>query len=560
MENALRSISAAAKNELELKYLNFCKDFVEEEGVPLFVTDDIFRWSDEFFASTALILKHMPEHLQFEYRNCSPEEISDFLPAHNILYRNLDLRLQGMPFSQIQDGKKCDVPMDKIMSQNAMAARWGVPSFDHIPEAASTPLIGALGTDIEKRRLTGHPIAVPTMFGHNYAVDPERKAFLDCIFNRIKLYLIINQRNIKNKVLRLKMISVVINKDSLCPWARVVDSVFFSNAPCTNRSKFSRLIVWFRFLQERYELIDHQWSTLNSRAWQIASMFVLIKRGHFRNYFFVAFGERSTNDPETDHHYYSIVTEISKALKVYELTDFTLTAPKSVLGKIEKGKKIGRKTVSQKSTPVPLNLWLQFTASLFHSGVAEKKLFAILGLLNFLTIARFDEVVSLHFSQLQIQTRQISLTKSVKVLPIRLEHSKVGVQEYEIPVITKWELLNLEILLEQLRPFVRPNHLSLRELIVDSLSPLTNAKFNHLMDVFWPEFLSQPHIFFDPAGTKFRSHSLRKLSSTFYIDVLGFDKNYIRILYGHSETSRTLENVYRVKSRPQLVQEARWNF
>ena len=106
---------------------------------------------------------------------------------------------------------------------------------------------------------------------------------------------------------------------------------------------------------------------------------------------------------------------------------------------------------------------------------------------------------------------------------------------------------------------MQPNHRDLRDLNLKPFKNLSNGAFNSAIEEYWNEFLETTPLSFDPMGTHFKSHTLRKLSADFYIEILGLDKNYVRILYGHKETSRTLETVYMRKSRFQLTQEAYWH-
>ena len=529
-------------------------DFVK--GHPRFVTNDPFRWADIFFNSTSAILNKLPEHIEITFRNIPQGDIETLHPQAQVLYQNAFVQLQNCPCS-FADEYDLPIPLEALMSWYKLNVQADIDALRGVVDAQVSPFLLIRGTSWEDLDSSPVPFMFPTLRGYTIESTGEGN-FLQSYFHRVKMYMVMNSRNIKNKELKNHMQSFILDKSTLCPQARVVDNSFFNNQANTNRSKMSKLVKWFLFLKDRLNLLDHNWSVLNTRAWRVSSIFTLIERGFFRNFFFPAFAEFSTNDANTDDQYFSVITEISKAMHVYELSEKTLVAPKSVLSKIRHAKNLNKKTVAQASTHVPLNLWLTFVMELFYSENEEQHCFAILCLINFLTVSRFSEFFSLHWSQINVQLRTPNEYKTVRVLPIKLQHSKVGKQEYEIPICPIWKLLDLEILLQYLKIFVKPNHLSIKELTIPSLSPLTNAKFNQKLQKYWTQFISQPGHFFDPRGTKFTSHTLRKLSAVFYLDILDLDINYVRILYGHKETSQTLEKVYLTKSRPQLVQEAYW--
>ena len=268
--------------------------------------------------------------------------------------------------------------------------------------------------------------------------------------------------------------------------------------------------------------------------------------------------EQSDNQWDTDKHYLSAIKEINSLQRIYELTNQILVAPTAITSKIVRRKVQLKKTKSQTSTPVPLMLWFELMTDLLHSDKQIDVILSLFGLINFLTISRFNEVISFQVSQLIFFNRQIAPEREARVLAVDLKKTKTGAQYYEIPLLLDAEALNLEYLVERLKPFLKHNHLSLRELNHPKYPKMTNAIFNNLLETAWIQFLQKPTIFFDPRDTVFTSHSIRKLSAEFYLNILNFDLEYVRMLFGHKPTSRVLERVYLQRSHFQLTQDVLW--
>ena len=550
----------AWQRDVSIPRYNFEKLFVEGAGpFGLWVTTDVFNFGSLFASAVSAELSVLPNQLEIVYSDLSPVEFFSLPKKAQRFYRIVELFLNTFPYSvlRVKNGEQPCVPIKHISSWGRKSGRRPLPFLKYLPYAYSTPALIAKGTSYPAER-TAHIINVPCW--PNLTLGRRGTRNFTDFFSRIKMYICLFKYDIDDKKLRLNLYNTVLDYPSHYPRARVVDHFFYLNKPCTNRSKLSRVIRWYHFLQPLLSLPDSpHLSPLDLQAYKATKIFNILIHEEFRPWHFTLFSEHSENKSTTDELYFSAITDINNAMLQYELTSLKLTAPTALTSKQVKHKQNTEDNKSQKASIIPLNIFLRFVAKLYHSKDKKKHLFALLCLINFLSVSRFSELLSFHMSQLKFKERHLESGKVRRYLPIKLYRSKVGKQEYELPVIPYWPLLNLEFLLQKLTPFLQKKHKDLRDLNLKPFKKLSNAAFNKAIDKYWNEFLKQTSLSFDPMGTHFKSHTLRKLSADFYIDLLGLNKNYVRILYGHKETSRTLESVYMRKSRFQLTQEAYWH-
>ena len=105
-------------------------------------------------------------------------------------------------------------------------------------------------------------------------------------------------------------------------------------------------------------------------------------------------------------------------------------------------------------------------------------------------------------------------------------------QYIRIPVLEKWELLNVENIVKTIRYEVKENHLKISQ--TKTLRELTNTVFNDLLTENWKVLTQSGHHFYDVNTVNVKTHSLRKIATIFYRDVVGISTNYIRQVLGHT--------------------------
>lgn len=539
---------------MQIPNVDTSKQYHSHDGFGTWVTNDVFSWTNQLVASTASILQLIPEQSQIVLYDQTPTELLSGNLLQQRFYFNIELRMLTFPFSGFQ--VEGPVPLETVGTWREGLKKTPSEYLRYHVDMDVAPLFQSLPTDVKAGQNTPHVYPIPSWPHLLYGLDGIRN-FTD-YFSRIKMYIILHHKDLRYPKLRTLFTRLSLNLDTFAPTAKVVDSFFYENVESTNRSKVSRLVVWYDFLDKHLSLYTPQWSQLNLRAWKAASIFVLLERGSFRNYFLLLFLQTSPRQMKTDELYLSGIVEINSALRMYELTTQILVAPKSTTSKIVRKKLRLFQPRSQTSTPIPIMIWFDFIVDLFYAPTRIQQVLAIFALINFLTVSRFNEVLSFQMSQLQPTTEQISFSKTIRILPINMHKSKVGPQTYAIPILLEADMLNLEILLQLLEPHLKPAHLSLRELQLPNFPRMNNALFNKLLAKAWKTFLAKPTVSFDPRDTHFTSHSLRKLSAEFYVNVLKLDVHYVRILFGHSIKSRVLERDYLQKTRFQLTQETYW--
>ena len=545
----------ACLNDAPVPILDIAKNFVECGSHQKFVTNDPYLWVAKLVISLESYLQKLPEQIIFVPSETRPKTYGPNKRFQRKFYQNFSKRISKFPYSTLKENER--TPIETLKPWVDTLTPYADENLEFIPGYYSISGLVSKPTDLSKDDLTAQQFSYPNVPGTIFGTKSVRNKLVD-YFSRIKMYIVLHHKDLRDQGLRNLCTNLALDLNTLNPQAKVVDLFFSKNAESTNRSKVSRLVVWFDYLQKHLPLHLPQWSDLNTRAWKASSIFVLLERQHFRSYFFLSFLEQSDNQWDTDKHYLSAIKEINSLQRIYELTNQILVAPTAITSKIVRRKVQLKKTKSQTSTPVPLMLWFELMTDLLHSDKQIDVILSLFGLINFLTISRFNEVISFQVSQLLFFNRQIAPEREARVLAVDLKKTKTGAQYYEIPLLLDAEALNLEYLVERLKPFLKHNHLSLRELNHPKYPKMTNAIFNNLLETAWIQFLQKPTIFFDPRDTVFTSHSIRKLSAEFYLNILNFDLEYVRMLFGHKPTSRVLERVYLQRSHFQLTQDVLW--
>jgi len=524
------------------------------------------KWAYFAVQSIGESLELLPKHFPIVFEHISTEEIHNDISPFGLFTKNVSLTFKTFPY--ISTEREDNEAFWKLGTLQSVGKEEQYRQFSHAEradrehaaylEGVISHAAGCLEDRIKRTALVRVPLSHDLQLGTTKSNYKTPKTY----FWRFAAYLVLFSRQLVYPELRDFVYDKLLQRDDeTCPEACVLDIIFRTNKEKTNMGKIQKMVRWFDCIRSHLSLeVPPHLIGFFIKAYKCTVICLLVQKNHFKQYLFRLLCQKLKNSVDTTKNYFRIIGEINLAQIALDLNTIELTIPSiKNASYLRKKRQHENKTKKPKgSAAVPINSFLHFIGTLYHSASPRKEAVALFAILNTLTCSRFSEVMSIYPGNLRIETKQISPTKVIKILPIHLLNTKTEEQKYDIPVQETIPLLNLDTILERIkRIHLKPEALNCFD--TTHLGKLTSTTFSNLLKKEWNEYAQTQEIFYDLGNTKLGTHSMRKISTHLYLYVFGFKPDEIRILFGHTKNSTTLESSYITKTRNQLQQEMYWN-
>ena len=546
-----------------------CKKFEENE---LFgpngeiVTKSPLKWAYFAVQTIGETLELLPKHIQIVFEKISTEEIDSDSTPFGLFTKNISLTMNTFPFISSERAENDEfwklktiqsIGKKEQFRQYSHAYRSDIEMAGYV-EGFISHTEEAAEEKSERTTLLRVPLTHTMQIGKKKSNYRTPKKY----FWRFAAYITLFSRHLVYPDLRDFVYDKLLQRDDEdCPEACVVDIIFRSNKENTNMGKVQKMVRWFNCIQKHLNLkVPTHLIGFFKKAYKCAVICLLVEKNQFKQYLFRLLCRRLKNSVDTTKNYFRIIGEINLAQIALDLNTIELVVPSTKNSSyLRKKRRIENKKSKPKgSAAVPINSFLHFIGTLYHSPSPKKEAVALFAILNTLTCSRFSEVMSIYPGQLRTVVKQLSPNKYIKILPIHLLNTKTDEQKYDIPVEETFPLLNLDKILQKVKhDHIKPGALNCFDTI--HLGTLTSTIFSNLLKKEWNEYANTQEVYYNLGNTKLGSHSMRKISTHLYLYIFGFKLDEIRILFGHTKNSTTLETSYVTKTRNQLQQEMYWN-
>ena len=547
MRKAARHLTAETFDEYSRCHMDEIYDKDADGNFRLVVTTPSHVASYNLFQTVTTLLTLFPKDVEIHQQDFSMKTIQQFSPLVRLWAQNLYMRIEKFPeiFKKDETGlntMKCPTARD-------IAAKLGDFPLACTGGTNNSPAIiinGSLGCeDIEANSI----IPCPATFGH----ELNKTVGTTTMTQRVLSYIVFSHYTIENDTLR-DVLQQVSLEQTIETELLLVDSILGGTRESTLRNKLAILLKWYDFLlllPEVRVLICRDKSH-EAKAFKIAQVIKFVIENKFLNKYFIIFSQLSTNKKDTDENYFKVILQIYNAALSLDFQLNHLSSPKDRVLKVNPRKRLKETTKKQASTNVPIDLWLKFVSQLYHSPNLKICVFAHYMLLNLLCASRYEEIIKYPLKKFKCIEVTIGPGKQLRALPIQVR-TKTGLKKLFLPVLPKWPLLNLELVLTNFQSFCD----SQRPLKFSSFhDEMTNDKFNTLLNHFWNQFIKQKDVFFPPQNAIITTHSLRKLSTLLYTEKFHFPLEFVKLILGHTLTSETLQKVYMKKEFDQVQYES----
>ena len=362
-------------------------------------------------------------------------------------------------------------------------------------------------------------------------------------FQAFYYYRILFSRKIKYDALRVAFYDYALDRYTLNKRLLVIDRFFGDNVESTNNQKFSRVAGWYDFLCRKKIIPPLPQNIPKALVLVYKATYVcyFLETELFRPYFMEEFLRQWKKKYKGAKPYLNEIKHLTRLMVQFELRQIAIPG---LLHNNSYVKAMKRRDQKEKkaTTSIPLNPWFQFVILMFMSHDEETHVIALYTILNMLTSSRFTEVLSLQYSQIHFMDIEVSPGREVRVCKFDLFRTKTKVQKMMIPVIIKWDLFNLEKVIKAIHGVIQHPHRSIAQTKI--MGKLTNTKYNKKLNELWEEYLRHTKLFFPIVDSIVKSHSVRKIAAHFYTQLIGLHKDYVRWMFGHTQNSTTLEDVY----------------